>query len=362
MTASENAWIGRRQRRSGEPGGRPGEFRIDPGAQQPKVTLISYDQKGLNECVLGDLDELAPLVQSNLVAWVNVEGLGSQEVLQEIARVFKVHPLALEDIVNVPQRPKVDAFDEALFVVAQVITRASRVEREQISLYLGEHFVVTFQERSGDPFDPIRKRLRNRRGRLRTRGADYLAYALLDAIIDQYFPAIESLQDSLESLESELRFPRADAIERIQRARTELGEAKQAIAPLREVMRSLLSGEWPQITEPTLMYLRDCRDHTLEAHEQLEACRELASGLMEIHLSTVSHQANQTMKVLTIIATIFMPLSFLAGIYGMNFDPGVSRWNMPELSAPFGYVSLIALMVVLGIGLVALFWRKGWFD
>ena len=351
-----------RKRWKARPGGRPGELVIDPAAPKPRLTILAYTENELIEHEEYDLEDVPSLLERYRVTWVNVEGLGDKQVLEEVARLFSMHPLALEDVVNVPQRAKVEAYGGELFLVVQQLTRSRRVDLEQLGLYLGERFVLTFQERLGDPFDPIRERLRHSRGRLRQSGPDYLAYAVLDAIIDSYFPVLEAIQDHLESLESSLRRPQPDAVEQIQAARAELLEIRRCVSPLRDVTRSLLSGEWPLFTDPTQVYLRDCRDHVLEAAEQLDSCREVASGLMDIHLSTVSHQANKTMKVLTIIATIFMPLSFIAGLYGMNFNTEVSRWNMPELNSPMGYPILLGVMAVIGLGLTALFWKKGWFD
>lgn len=351
----------KRKRRLGKPGSRPGDLMIDPAAPKPRISVFAYNEKELLELAEAELSDLSKYLGSQWITWVNVEGLGDKRVLVELGQLFDIHPLALEDLVNVPQRPKVEAYGEQVFLLVQLLSRDRRVELEQVGIYLGKRVVLTFQERPGDPFDPVRDRLRQSRGRLRHSGPDYLAYALLDAVIDRYFPVLEALQDHFEELETVLRSPADGAMERIQSARAELREARRAIVPLRDVTRALLSDAWPQITEETRVYLRDCRDHILEASELLDSCRDIASGLVDIHLSTVSHQANQTMKVLTVIATIFMPLSFLAGVYGMNFDPQVSKWNMPELSSPVGYPMLLLVMIGLGLGLAAVFWKKGWF-
>lgn len=339
---------------------RPEDFDVDPTAPKPRISAYAYNDTDLvvrEDCAVSDIQSL---IDAHTVTWVNVEGLGDRGVLEALTATFGIHPLAVEDVVNVPQRPKVETYDDRLFVVAQMLTREERLTLEQISIFAGSNFVLTFQERPGDPFQPVRNRLQKQQGRMRQGGPDFLIYALIDAVVDGYFPVVEGMQADLEALEDRLRQPCDDATERIQAQRAQLLEARRAIGPLREVVRSLAASDLPVITDPARLFLRDCRDHILEAAELLESCREIASGLMDIHISTVSHQANQTMQVLTVIATIFMPLSFLAGIYGMNFDTS-SPWNMPELASPIGYPILLGIMVAIGLGLAWLFWKRGWF-
>lgn len=352
----------RRNVRRTAPGSRPGELHIDPEAAEPRISVIAFGPDEIREETISKLEEIERYREKFPVTWVNVEGLGDREILEGLGRIFSLHPLALEDVVNVPQRPKVEDFDDQLFIVFQMLTRQQQMEREQLSLCLGEGFVVTFQERPGDPFEGVRHRLRRTGVRIRQSGADYLAYALLDAAVDHFFPVLEQFQDDLEDLAEALREPMPTAVQRIQDTRSELQEARRAVAPVRDITRALQNDEWTLLSDTSRLFLRDCHDHALEAIDLLETCREIATGLMDIHLSTVSHQANQTMQVLTVIATIFMPLSFLAGIYGMNFDPAVSPWNMPELSWPFGYPLLLGVMLALALALVSIFWKKGWFD
>lgn len=351
----------RRWRRDTTIGERPGEIRIDPQAPKPKLSAISYDHQTLVERPHLELHEIPALLESQQVTWLNVEGLGDLETLEELARIFSVHPLAMEDITQVPQRAKVEDYEDFILVIVHLWTRSTQSHLEQVSLWAGERFVVTFQQQPGDPFGRIRSRLHHVKGRLRQGRADYLLYALLDAVIDGYFPVLDALQVHLETLQDVLREPQPRAQEVIQAAQGELLEVRRALSPVRDVMRSLMTGEWPLLEDTTRVFLRDCRDHMYEVAEQLEHCREIAAGLMDIHLATVSHQANKTMQVLTIIATIFMPLSFLAGIYGMNFDPEASSLNMPELASPIGYPVLLGIMLAIGLGLAWLFWRKGWF-
>ena len=354
--------LSRRKKRKHRPGSRPGEIHVDSKALPSKISVMAYGEHELVEKENCQINDLEPLLRQHRVTWINVSGLGDKETLEGLAELFDIHPLAMEDVVTIPQRPKVEGFSNQLFFILHLLERKTTVRLEQASFCLGKRFVLTFQERPGDPFEPVRGRLRRGGGRLRQFGADYLAYALLDAAIDHYLPVLEQLRDHLEALETDLRTPHGEAIDKIQLARAEVLEARHAVGPAREVVRALINDESSSIAETTRLFLRDCNDHVLEAIDLLDSCHEVASGLMDIHLSTVSHQANRTMERLTAIATIFMPLSFLAGIYGMNFDPGVSRWNMPELSSPVGYPVLLGVMLVLGSAGAYYFYKKGWFD
>ncbi|MEM1245619.1 MAG: magnesium/cobalt transporter CorA [Acidobacteriota bacterium] len=348
----------RRQKHRAKIGSRPGILEPSEDAQATKARVVRYDAGALEE---RELDLQALDRGTTAVMWVDVQGLADSELLGQIAKHFGLHPLAMEDVVHAPQRPKVDLFDDQLFVVIQQLQED--LTREQISLFLGDGFVITFQERHGDPFTPVRHRLRNSLGRLRSSAHDYLAYALIDATIDSYMPLLDRFEEDLELLEEELRRPPgrdADPVERILRERARVREVRRAIGPLREVTRSLANGEWPHITESTQTFLKDCHDHALEAADQLESCREIAAGLMDAHLSSTSNQVNETTRILTVIATIFMPLSFLVGLYGMNFDTSLPG-NMPELSQPYGYPVLLGAMVALAGGLFVFFRRKGWF-
>ena len=346
--------------RRGTLGGSPGQILVDPDAPRPKIHVFGYGAEGIEEKEVAEVGEIRPFLDRYSVTWVNVDGLGDPGLLTELGELFGVHPLALEDVVNIPQRPKVEAYDDQLFIVVHMLSRAGSLGREQLSLYLGDRFLLSFQEHEGDPLDPVRDRLRSGRGRIRHRGPDYLAYTLIDSVLDHYFPVLEDLQENLSRLEDELRVPGPDPLRRVQDAREELLQVQRATSPLREVTRSLASAEWPLVDERTRKYFRDCHDHAISATEILEGCRQVASGLMDIHLSTLSHQVNTTMKVLTVIATIFMPLSFIAGVYGMNFNPELPG-NMPELGWPYAYVGVLGAMAAIGIGLLVYFRRKGWF-
>jgi len=268
---------------------------------------------------------------------------------------------SLEDVVNLGQRPKVEEYDSHLFVVARMIEDDRSTRTEQLSIFLGERVVLTFQEHPGDCLDCVRKRIREGRGRIRTMGADYLMYCLLDAVVDAYFPHLDEINDRLEALEDEvMASPGSRTVAAIHQAKRDLVAIRHATAPLREAINTLLREADPRITENTRLYLRDCYDHVIRVAEAVDTHREVAGGLLDVYLSSVSNRMNDVMKVLTVIATMFIPLTFLAGIYGMNFDPEASPWNMPELRWYWGYPAFIVITVLIAILELAFFWYKGW--
>jgi magnesium transporter len=296
------------------------------------------------------------------VLWLNVEGLSDVSVLEKLGKHFGLHPLCLEDVINVPQRPKLEGYDDYDFLIFRMaMLQAELGDTEQVSLFLGPTYVLTFQERPGDVFEPVRQRLRQKRGKIRYCGADYLAYALLDAAIDGFFPLLEAIGDRLSTLEEAvLSTPTPQTLEQIYLVRRALTSLRRALWPAREAVHAMARGESKLVTEQTSLFLRDCYDHVLQVLDVLESYRDLASGLMDTYLSSQSYRMNEVMKVLTIIATLFIPLTFVAGIYGMNFDPGTSPWNMPELHWYWGYPFSLALMAGLAVLLLAFFRRKGW--
>jgi magnesium transporter len=263
--------------------------------------------------------------------------------------------------VNAHQRPKLERHDDHLFIVLRLPDRTEGLVTEQLSILLGRDFVLTFQERPGDCFDPVRERLRRPESPMRGRGVDYLAYALIDALVDSYFPLLESYGEQIEALEERvIARPEPARVVQIQRLRRELLEVRRALWPQREVLSALLREDTPCIAPGTRLFLRDCADHTAQLLDMVEIHREVSSGLLDLHLSSVSTRMNEIMKVLTIIATIFIPLGFIAGLYGMNFDTEISPFNMPELEWRFGYPFALALMLAVALGMLAYFWRKGW--
>jgi magnesium transporter len=346
-----------RSRKIGLPPGTPvhiGELRT----AQTEVTVFEYNGEQLAERLLAadDLASVCPEVSQ--VTWVNVEGVGDLPLLQRLADCFAIHPLVAEDIVNTDQRPKAEEYDTYLYVVVKMLTATAdgRFASEQMSLVLGADYLLTFQEGlAGDPFEPLRERLRGGKGRLRSQGADYLAYGLLDMIVDNYFLVLETLGERIEILEEEvIGAPTPTTIREIYRLKRELLFLHRAVWPLREVVNSLIRRESPFIKDSTIVYLRDLYDHTIQVVETLETLRDMVSGMLDIYLSSVSNRMNGIMKVLTIIATIFMPLTFIVGLYGMNFK------HMPELELTWGYPAVLLMMVAVTAGMVVFFRKKKW--
>ena len=351
----------RRRYRRSTPGAPPGTFVVDPEAPPTLVRVIAYGPDGFLDQPVEDLRSLAGLQRTWPVVWVNVDGLGDEKLLREIGEIFGLHPLALADVTNVPQRAKVEQYGRQVFVVTRMAHAGEELETEQLSLFLGEGFVLTFQERPGDCLDPIRERIRKGTAKVRAAGADYLAYAVIDAVIDNCFPVLEQYGERIEALEDRvIADPDARLVGQIHAAKRDLLNLRRAVWPQREALNWLLREQFPLITEDTRLYLRDCYDHAAQIIDILETYRELASGLLEAYMSSLSNRMNEVMKVLTIIATIFIPLSFVAGLYGMNFNPDKSPWNMPELSWRLGYPFALALMAVVAAGMLVYFRRKGW--
>lgn len=353
-------------KRYSPPGASPGTLRASPEApKQVRITAIHYSGDHYKEEEVADLDTYLSNLPDEGVLWLNVDGLGDVKVLEKLGQRFGLHPLCLEDVLNIPQRPKLEDFDDYEFMVFRMVILQQLQEltgnTEQISLFLGPTYVLTFQEQIGDVFDPVRERLRQTRGRIRHSGADYLAYALLDAAIDGFFPVLEQLSERLGQLEeSVLSDPNPGNLEEIYRVRRALTNLRRAVWPAREAVNAFARTDSALVTDMTRLFLRDCYDHILQVIDVLETYRDLASGLMDTYLSSQSNRMNEVMKVLTIIATIFIPMTFIAGIYGMNFDPQRSPWNMPELSWYWGYPFSLLLMLGIAFVLVIFFRRRGW--
>lgn len=330
-----------------------GERKLD----RAQVTLIDYGPAGLEERQFKSLAESQSHQPKQAIHWLNVYGLHEPDVLAEIGRRFKLHPLVLEDILNTDQRPKLDEYDDYLFLVARFFdydAKSMSVTSEQVSIVIGRQFVLTFQERPTGNFDPIRDRLRQDRGQIRRSGPDYLAYTLLDTIVDRYFSVLEALSDQAEQLEESLmQNPTSHVLETLHHLKRETLMLRRAIWPLREVINSLTrsNGFFGPEVQP---YLRDVYDHTVHVIESLEAIRDLIAGLLDIYLSTVSNRVNQEVRVLTVIALIFMPSTLLAGIFGMNIRV------MPLLDNPYGFAIVMAMMAGIGATLAAIFWRRRW--
>jgi len=344
------------RRRIRPPGIPPGTLDASPTAYVPKVIeVIHYSAESIEEKRVESVDALAEYVEKGGVTWINLDGLGNVDLIQRLGVLFSLHPLALEDVVSVHQRPKMDDYQEHIFGVIRMLHYDQTVETEQVSVFLGRKVVLTFQEHPGDCFEPIRDRLRRAKGQIRRQGADYLMYSILDAIIDGYFPFLEQLGEIVEELEDQVVVnPARRTLGRVHDIKRDLFSVRRAIWPLREAINTLIREESEFIGDTTRVYLRDCYDHAIQVLDIIETYRELAGGLMDVYLSSVSNKMNEVMKVLTIIATIFIPLTFMAGVYGMNFE------HMPELKWAWSYPALWALMVVIAGVMLILFRRKGW--
>lgn len=334
---------------------------VDLAAPHPVIRMIAYGPEEVIEQDVKDPREIRPFLGRWPVIWVHVEGLGDVEIIETLGEIFELHGLALEDVIDVHQRPKVEEYGQYLYIVARMAVPGAQLETEQFSLFLGPNFVLSFDERPEDRLNPVRERIRSKRGQIRNVGADYLAYALLDTIVDAYFPILEDYGERLEALEDEVvEHPDPRCVSRIHRIRRDLLMLRRAIWPQRESTNSLLRDVTPLITDETRVYIRDCYDHTVQLLDLVETYRELGADLMDVYLSSVSNRINEIMRVLTVISVIFMPLTFLAGVYGMNFNPDASPWNMPELNWYWGYLFALVLMAVIAVGQLVLFWRRGW--
>ncbi len=327
------------------------------------IQLIQYDRETIFEGCFDTFEELMSRYDPAKVNWINIDGLTDTDLLRKLATRFKIHALALEDVLNTTQRPKVEQYDEHFFIVSEMIYKEEdhRIAVEQLSLFLGEGYVITIQEESQhDVFGTVRNRLRAGRGTARTMKADYLAYALLDATVDQFFPVLEELGDSIEDLEDQLiDRPSRDTVRKLHGIKRLLMQLRRAAWPQREIFSTLIRDESTLIHAETKIYLRDCYDHTTQIIDIMESFRDLAAGLMDFYISSLGFKTNEIMRVLTVISSIFIPLTFVAGIYGMNFDTK-SPFNMPELEWPFGYLYCLALMATVAGGMVLFFRRKRW--
>lgn len=343
------------------PGMPPGTITPPPGAMKPVVRLMAYDKDELAEVMITSAEEVRPYLKKWPVIWVDVDGLGDAHLIQELGEIFGLHPLALEDVVHTHQRSKVEDYDTNLFMVTRMVNpEKDGAVLEQMSLFLGKNFVLSFQERPGDCFDPVRDRIRKGGRRVRLAQPDYLAYALLDALVDSYFPLLETYGDKLDDLEDSVMDTSGGNVvmAQIHDTKRTLYGLRHVIWPLRDAL-GVLSLDHDLIGDDTRPFLRDCQDHVMQQLDILENYRERAAGLTDLHLSVISMRMNEVMKVLTIIATIFMPLTFIVGVYGMNFDtaqPG----NMPELHWPYAYPVLWGIMLALAAGMMWFFHRMGW--
>lgn len=347
----------KRSRKSGLPPGTLVHIGEKKG-EETKISVIDYDEGGFQEAHFTSIEECFVFRNKPSVTWINVEGLHNVENIRKLGECYGFHPLVLEDILNTDQRPKIEDFDAYLYIVLKMLHNGTteQIVTEQISVILGPNYVISFQEGiEGDVFDPIRERIRTGRGRLRAMGADYLAYSLIDAIVDSYFAIIEKMGERIEDLEDELvKDPAAGTLREIHDLKRELIFLRKAVWPLREVIGFTDRGESSLIKDSTKVYLRDVYDHTIQVIDAVETSRDMVSGMLDIYLSSVSHRMNEIMKFLTIIGTIFIPLTFIVGVYGMNFE------FMPELKWRWGYFGLWGVMNAIAVFMLLYFKKKKW--
>ena len=338
-------------------GSRPGTLAIPAGSPPPRVRLIAYDVGGVRESDVTDLETLVAEHDGEGVCWVDVQGLGDETVLRRIGEIFEVHPLALEDAVNVPQRAKTELYPNQQLIIGRlpIVRDDGGIETPQVCFLVGPRYLVTFQERFFGFFEAVRERLRAGIGPIRAAGSDYLAYALLDTMIDHYYPLAEKISDELEALEDEIiADPQPEALTRLHQLRRQLAVLRRISWPQREALSALVREKTPFMSEAVQVYLRDTFDHISQLVEMIDSAREMAVGLSELYLSTIGNRTNEVMKLLTLMSSVFIPLTFVAGIYGMNFE------NMPELHSQLGYYVVLGVMIVMALGMLAYFRTRGW--
>jgi len=323
------------------------------------ITLTEYDEKNIETCEINSVKEIDPYTDTPQITWVNVCGLHDTELIKQIGEKFNIHPLVLEDILNTETRPKIEVTEKYVFIAMKMLTynnNESEIVTEQVSFILGDTFVFSFLEKSDNIFNPIKERITNNYGRVRKQQSDYLFYALMDVVVDQYFLVLEQIEHNIELLDDEvITSTDQSQIEKIYILKNKLLMTRRSIWPLREIFTRLIREESALINKKIMPYLRDLLDHTIQVTETIELQREITNGIMETHLSMMSFKMNEVMKVLTIIATIFIPLTFIVGIYGMNFP------NMPEMKWPWAYFALWGVMIAVVLFMVFYFRRKKWF-
>ena len=323
-----------------------------------RISSFAYDPNDFTEEVNHSVEDVFPLRDSQRMAWINVDGLHDVDQIEKLGTHFGVHPLLLEDILNTNQRPKIEDMGDYICMILKMIVfdeKDANLDVEQVSIILGKGYVLSFQERQGDVFETIRERIRKGGGRIRRMSTDYLAYSLLDAIVDHYFVVLERLSEQIETLEDRvMEDPDTSALQTLHDLKRKLLSLRKSVWPVREIANHLYRSESTLIQEKIKIYLRDIYDHTIQVIDMLETLRDMHAGLFDMYLSNVSNKMNEVMKILTIIATIFIPLTFVAGIYGMNFQ------YMPELSWRYGYFGILGLMAGLFLGMIVFFKKKKW--
>ena len=331
-----------------------GEKKVD----DVRLRIVDYDEGSLNETVLNNIEEAYQIKDSKSVSWLNVDGLHDTSVMENIGNHFGIHPLIMADTLNVHQRPKFEDFEDYLFIVLKIISfddENNSISSEQVSMILSDNYVITFQEKYGDVFESVRERIRKARGRIRKVGVDYLAYVLIDAVIDNYYVVLDRISEKIESLEDAVvENPTSDTLKEIHHLKKNVTLLRKSVWPLRDMASNLIRSESKIIKEQTMPFMRDLYDHTIQVTDSIDTFKDMLSGLMDLYLSNMSNRMNEEMKVLTIFAAIFIPLTFIAGIYGMNFE------FIPELKWKYSYFVLWGIILVVGGGMLIYFRKKKW--
>jgi magnesium transporter len=330
----------------------------EPLAGQVRITVIDYDADHYEERTVTDIEECFPYRDTGTVTWINIDGLANIDVIGKIGNCFSIHPLTLEALLNTEQRPKIVDMETYIYLSLKMLSMKKEsydIKVEHVSIIIGPNYLISFQEDVGDVFDPVRERIRREGGRVRKNGPDYLAYALIDDIVDNYFIVMEKIEERVEDLEEELVVSATrESVWKINRLKKDMIFLRKAVWPLREVITGLERAESPLIKESTHIYLRDVYDHTIQVIDTLETLRDMVSGMLDIYLSSLSYKMNEIMKVLTLIATIFIPLTFVAGVYGMNFQ------YMPELTWEYGYFTVWGVMILMVVLMLFYFRKRQW--
>jgi magnesium transporter len=340
----------------------PGALEIDPCADAPNVHVIGYGPDGIEELHELDAARVKNMREKWAVTWVHVIGLGDAAIIAALGKLFELHPLAIADIVQTYKRPKVERSDDMVQIAIRIVEDVGSTETEQLMVFTGVGFVLSFEERKGDLFELLRQRLRGKDSHTRQRGADFLAYELIDVTVDAFFPVLEKISDELEVIEDAIPVGKPlEATPRLRDIRQQLLGLRRALWPMREVLGALSSDPSPLFAEDTRMYLRDCQGHCAQLIDIVTMNRELTTDLVDLQLSVAGQRLGEVMKVLTVMATIFIPLTFVSSIYGMNFDPDAGPLNMPELRWALGYPFALGVMLAVAVGLLVYFRRRGWF-
>lgn len=347
------------------PGSAPGVLTVNPLSYPTELLIIGYGPDGYMEQTCKSVDEIAKFTASWPVVWVNVIGLGNLQLIEDVGNLFALDRLSLEDVLDTSHRPKVEYYEHYVFTIIKAMHPAEQFESEQLSIFLKKNVVVVFEEKPGSSFTQVRERIRRGTGKIRHAGTDYLYYALLDEVIDKYFPILDKLNHQLVTLEDEIMTNAVDSkstdvIPSIHHTKSDLLLMHKTIWPVSDIISMIIREETPLITKATRGFLRDCYDHSMQANELTQFYRDTASGLLNTFLAYEGHKTNDIVKTLTIISAIFIPLNFIAGIYGMNFDPAKSPYNMPEVEWMYGYPFVLGLMGAVALFMMVRFKKRGW--